>query len=126
MTKKVVIVREGSWGSITREEYDDWLSTFSGAVKNMEHKDYHTEKVEKIADVVIVDTLEQAIKLLSERRVDILFFISRGIIQRAKEVKQKYPDVPMYLLTGLLPEDELIFLKKTWLGHDLIRDILLD
>jgi hypothetical protein len=47
---------------------------------------------------------------------DVLVFLSRALIQSARETKHNHPNVRVVVITGLIPEEEVIILSSEWLG----------
>ncbi len=118
--KRVVIVNKGSWGGTDKGSYASWIRALIRTIKGFERVNEFTRSREKMAEVQVVDSLEEAV----EKKPDLLIFISRGIIDEAKGLNKIYPQILMILFTGLPPKEELIILQKTWLNPDLMHDIL--
>ncbi|MFH1990759.1 MAG: hypothetical protein ABIJ19_02810, partial [Patescibacteria group bacterium] len=92
--KKVVIVREGGWGSVKQEQYNE---TAEGVKRSLERlarpnssKPREEEKV--FASVEIVSTLEEARKK-DLNNFDIMIFLTRGQIKEARAIKKERPKI---------------------------------
>lgn len=121
--KKIVIVKEGSWGSLTRQEYENWVDLVKRIMEGAEEVNPLTHQKEKAAEVEVVETLSDALKQLGT--TDILVFVTRGMLSEARKVKRGHPRVKVVLFTGLIPDDEVILVSKRWAKPEVIRTILL-
>ena len=113
MTRRVVIVDDGQWGSVKREkgEYDavvEYLSRTLKAVVNQEG--------ERQAEVEVVKTTEGGLLWLGGTG-GIMIFVTRGMLEKARRVAKEYRHIRVILFTGDIPEGEIIFLNKSSLPN---------
>ena len=87
---RLVLVKEGEWGRLSskRGDYDLQIELYT---------DYSSE----FADVLLAETLADALKIIKSHGVEVVVFISRGMISDARMLKLSYPDLKVILLTGL-------------------------
>jgi len=104
----VFIVR-GTWGQVPLKEAEEWCELI--AVK---------AKETNAASVKIIDDLNDSdlrASLMSMHDKVIVFFNSRGNLNTARKFKHGNPYVSVYVMTALIPDDEVTILDK---------DILID
>jgi len=123
--KRVLIVKEGQWGSVKPEEYEEQIELYQRILD--EAKDY---KGEKAAKVEVVATAEKAEKIIKTAplndKIDVVIFISRGMEWIAEKFAATYPRTRVIVFTGLIPEGKVIWLQKSaTIGGETIRDIVL-
>jgi|GEM_PF-2892992 len=123
--KRVAIVAEGTWGAMQEKGYDNWTQSMVTMLEGARRKG--REEPRAIVEVV------PSVTALRERighypgHPDIVIFRTRGIVREAHAIKRDYPDVKVVVFSGLLPEDEVIFVDKSWdLHNDAILSIILD
>lgn len=124
--KRVLIVLEGQWGIATEEDYKRIARSMKESIERREVvKD---GKKERLATVIIVGTLGEAEKILQDMpinyRIDVLFFLSRSAISQARAIKKKYPLLLVVVLTGLVPEDEIVIVNKNWAMPEFLEDLI--
>jgi len=92
---KVLIVKEGEWGLLSSErgDYDAW----AGLVQR---------KVSESAEAVTVNSFDDAQTLIGWGGIDKVIFLTRGMIDKARQVKQAYPDIRVVVFTGLYNWEE--------------------
>lgn len=97
-----------------------------GMIRDATVKDFDTDKEIPAAEVETVETVEDARERLSRGGVDVLVFNSRSQISAARELKRAFPNVPIIVMTGLIPKEEVIIVCKSWLTNQGARHIILD
>ena len=92
---KVIIVNEGEWGMLSskRGDYNSWVKIIQ-------------RRVSESAEVVTVGSLDDAIPIIEEIEVAGIIFISRSMIEEARQIKRSNPTIRVILLTGLLDWNE--------------------
>lgn len=130
---KVIIVRAGEYGKHSAEagSYDGLIRKLRRVAELLSQKKEDYKKIE----VQVVKSVEQAKEAAMEMPLNYSFvvvFLTRGLIERAKNLRRELTAVgrkgKVVLLTGLFPEeDEIIILEKTWLigGSDLFKDAIM-
>ena len=122
--KKGVIVSQGEWGIARKSTYENLVSMLVLDLEGI------TEKVgareEKAVNITVVDSTDEALRMIEKETIDFLIFISRSMIPRAREVKKLHPDIGIVVLTGLIPDDEIIIIDKGWIvsGTPLLQRIV--
>lgn len=119
MTKKVIIVNAGGFGELSAKkgDYDGIIAPIKEALEEEQESSFGTGK-EKPAEVTVVKTLKEAeekVAFGSLGYANVVVFITRGMLSEAKKIKATYPRVKVVVMTGLLPEDEVVLIDKTWL-----------
>ncbi|OGZ33325.1 MAG: hypothetical protein A3I88_00145 [Candidatus Portnoybacteria bacterium RIFCSPLOWO2_12_FULL_39_9] len=109
--KKVVIVREGQWGLVKKESYEEFIEI----LKEILEKAVSPDGKEKIAEVEVVETSAEALLKLRMGGIDTLIFISRDKLAEARQIKKVHRRLKVVLFTGLIPEEEIILVDKGWL-----------
>lgn len=115
MLKNVIIVKEGEYGLMkqSKGDYDDLIASLKRTLKEW-------------AEVEVVETTEKAENSIVKKGADSVIFVSRGTLPKAQAIRKKFPEINVFLFTGLVPNDEVILLSKTWgLSPDAIREIIL-
>ena len=122
--EKVLIVREGQWGSVEKETYEVFIQTVQEAIQEVETT-RHGEK-EKAAEVVLVESAEMAKVMIKTREIAAVVFISRGMELQAERLAQKYPRTRVVVFTGLIPEGKVRWIDKGWIPskRDIARFVL--
>lgn len=113
--KKVVIVREGGWGDLDSKKgsYDTYIAFLKRTIESAEEKDIPTGKMQKVAEVEIIDDLAMVSARLSGS-IDTLIFLSRGMLYSARKIKETHPQLKIVVFTGLIPDEEIIIIDKGW------------
>ena len=119
--KNVVIVKAGGRLSLSADKgsYDTIVDSLQRQITGME-KFGHPD--EKLATVQVVDSVEAAKQLLD--RAEVMIFVTAGLLYEARSIKEANPRLRVVVLTGLIPEDEVILVAKQWWTPDLIRDVI--
>ena len=116
--KRIIMVNEGSWGRAEEKHYDAFMPAMQGALEHATKKDLHSGKEEKRAEFVkIVDTVEEALERVRRSDADILIFRSRSMISEARRINKQYRRLKVLVLTGLIPDDEVVLVDKGWIAH---------
>lgn len=124
--RKALIVTEGQWGIAVKEDYQRIADSMKESIERREIE--RNGRKEKLAVVDVISTLVEAEKMIRDApvndRVDVLFFLSRGAISQARAIKKKYPLLLVVVLTGLVPEDEIVIVNKTWAMAEFLEDLI--
>jgi hypothetical protein len=110
--KRVVIVNTGGRRLLLAEKggYDSFVAFLKDRIEGL--------KEEKII-VEVVTSVEEAMKFFS--RMGVLIFITLGMLNEARRIKESHPWLRVIVFTGLLPEDEVILFHKRWLSGDPVQ-----
>lgn len=124
--KRVIIILEGQWGTQEKGHYKQYAEAIKRTIEGIKRRESRGPDEEEIqvAEVEIIDTYRQVRERIIKTNIDILIFLSRSMISKAKNVKKLWPSKDVLVLTGLIPEDEIIILNKTWVSLQLWKDIL--
>lgn len=126
MRKRVVFVRQGTWGLQDQAGEDQYREMIEEIVKRATVKNPDTQKEVFAANVETVEDEAAARERLRRGGVDVLVFNSRSQIGAARELKRAFPSVPIIVMTGLIPKEEVIIACKSWFTEDGVRHIILD
>lgn len=102
---KVIIVKEGQWGSLEPKDYV-WV------VKRCK------ECLERAGgEVLVVETAQDARESLQQDQTFSVVFVSRGAYPAAKSLANDFPKTRIVILSGLLPlgeenQENIIWLTK--------------
>ncbi|MFC1598611.1 hypothetical protein ACFL2U_01185 [Patescibacteria group bacterium] len=122
MKKNVVLVRQGGWGQVTKPEYHKFGEFLRRQVEKLNAKKSEQDQI----NFEIVDDIEAINdRLHTLNDIDTLIFISRSEIDNARKIKKQYSHIEnVIVLTGLIPDDEILIIEKTWLTEDLLKQLL--
>lgn len=115
MKKRVLIARCGGWKDSKAEngDYDNLIDLLSDQLKEYCNGNYSALHV--IADIQVVNNKEEIIHELALRKpVHSIVFLTRGMIDFARELKEHSPNVNIVVFTGDYPENEIKLISKTW------------
>ena len=114
MTKRVAIVDEGEWGDVRRArgDYADLNKRLKMALEAAETSSLSGHK-EKAAEVKIVQSVKEAGEWL--QGYGAIIFTTRGMLGEAKKFAEQFSKIRVILLTGLIPEGEVVLFNKAWL-----------
>ncbi len=121
----VVIVREGHWGLIKEGGNDSWVMACQWNLEEATTLDTHTHAEVPAAKVEIIEKLEQLEPRLKFGDVDVVIFVSKGVAAKAKQLKAKYPRTRMFVCTGDVPDDEIIWVRKSSLDGEMMKKLFL-
>jgi len=128
--KRVLFVNEGSWGSVKKEEYDILIGSLKRLLERATKKDYRSDEEKKRAkSVAVAASTEEAMEEVKKNHVDVLIFNSRSMIPEAREIKRQHRRLKVIVLTGLIPDDEVVLMDKGWissLGGEVLEEIVFD
>jgi len=115
--RKIVIINAGSWGMLEREDYDSHLKALVPMLElACEPSEHEKEDLpDGVAYVTVISSVEDAEALASRGLADIVIFISRGMLDEARAFRKAHSSSRVVLLTGLIPEEEVVILDKRWL-----------
>ena len=113
--KKVVIVNAGDRGdlSVKKGSYDNFCARLKAMFERVHPRGKPDERV---AEVSIVDHEVGAMPMSPG---DVLIFVSLSMLTEAREIKKRNPWMKVVVLTGLLPDDEVVVVDKDWLDQHL-------
>lgn len=93
MEKKVIIVREGHWGLTREGDY--------GTIIEMIKRFIEAQG----AEVKMAETFDLALRQIEREKVDVVVFITRGMIRRARKLKDQYPKLRVVIFSSALPQE---------------------
>ena len=123
MISRVVIVNAGGRMQLSAEA-GDYDQTVDFLVRTLTGLKSVTPPERNRAEAKVVTSVEDADMELQHGRVDVLIFMTLGLRHEAERIKTQYPKVKVIVLTGLLPDDEVVLVDKSWLNVDLVRGLL--
>lgn len=115
---KVIIVKEGQWGSVPPRDYSRVIGMCERLLKGAG------------AEVCIVETAQDAREILRLGKVVSVIFISRGAYPEAGILAKDFPDLKVIILSGLDPLPGELHENITWLHkgqfseYDLVEAVL--
>lgn len=115
---KIVISTEGGWGASTPQDKVALAETLKASL------DFKFRNDTNVCEVVIEDEVKVE-NGLKTPRPDILVFLSRSEIAKARAIKKAYPTVRVVVLTGLIPTDEVVVAATSWAGQKSVVDFVL-
>ncbi len=123
--RKVVIVNAGGWGDLSAEKgsYDNIARSFQDLLSRAKDKDWYTQQEKPAAEVRIVTNNEEALSWLDGRGT--VIYLTRGMLREAHKVAEQYPQIRVVLLTGELPEGEVIITGKHWVDSEVLLKMAL-
>ncbi|KKT25252.1 MAG: hypothetical protein UW11_C0031G0005 [Parcubacteria group bacterium GW2011_GWA2_43_9b] len=119
---RLAFVSEGGYGMVTQAEYDDIAESMVSSYQRLKKADTE-EKI--FTSVEVISSVEEAERKVRRGEINILVFLTRGQVQNARRIKTAYPYVKVAILTGLIPDDEIIWVSKAW-QLETIRDIFIN
>ncbi len=120
MSKRVLIVKEGQWGWVEPEEYQELIKLYTGILE--EAKD---SLGNQLAQVTIVDTIKEA-EARIRMEADVVVFVSRGVEEEAERIAREHPKIRVIVFTGLIPGGKVVWVQKTWAAsRESIQNIIL-
>ena len=126
--KRLAFVKEGGYGMVTQGEYDQLAESISDyyehLVKVGVEKESSLSAEKSFASVEIIGSVEEAEKKARNHEIDVLVFLTRGQVEKARKIQKACPWLRVVIYTGLIPDDEIIWVNKVW-RMDTVEDILL-
>ena len=115
MIRNIVLVKQGGWGQVTKPEYEDFISYMKRNIEKIE------SNIEIKFDVVdSLDDIKDRLTVLND--IHTLIFISRSEIETARKIRKQYSHINnVIVLTGLIPDDEILIIEKPWLTEGLLK-----
>lgn len=119
--QKVAIVNAGEWGGLRQDHgaYHGLVETLKESLKEAKRSDGQFA-----AQVRVVPSTQDALFWVGTSGGCIIY-ITRGMIREAKKVAAEYSDIRVVLLTGTLPEGEVVLVRKGRTPMAYIEDIVL-
>lgn len=116
--KKVLFVSEGQWGTAEPQEYRDLIDIYVCCLSaaKREFSSCSGKKGDKEAVVQVMATSAEAEEKIREERINVVIFISRSMGDVAKKLAEIFPSTKIIVLTGLIPEGEVIWVNKAWIS----------
>ncbi len=121
--KRVVIVNAGGRMSSSAEK-SDYQPMVDYLVRHISGLTSPSCAGEKAATVQVVTSVAEARELIY--RADVMFFMTLGLVQDARRMKAANPNVKVIVLTGLLPEKEVVLVDKGWLCPEVVENLVTD
>lgn len=124
--KRVVIVAEGSFGIMEPKDYDIWTQTMVRLIGALRRTDRDTRQEVPAATVEVVPSLDVLREKLCEfPQPSVVIFRTRDMIAEARRIKREFRDVRVIVFTGLIPDDEIVIVSKTWaLSGDALKAVI--
>jgi len=123
MLTRVIIVKAGGRMSLSADagDYDSMIEFLERTLNGFKSV---TEPEQNCAQATVVNSVEEAESAVEEGRADMLIFLTLGLRHEADRIKKQHPTVKVVVLTGLLPDDEVVLVEKEWMSTQLLRDLL--
>lgn len=106
MYKRVLIVKEGQWGIVSPESYQDQIEMYKEILDRAKDTEGN-----RMAMVEIVATAAEA-ERRAKTEADIVIFISRGMEKEAERFAKAFPRIKVIVFTGAIPEGKVIWVNK--------------
>ncbi len=124
----VVIVNAGGWGGLSAEKgsYDAFVETLREIVDRAERRSssFSGETTYRVAEAHVTRSVEEVLKKLDGHGV--LVFVTRGMLGEARRIKREYPNIRVVVLTGDIPDDDVIVVSKRWiLSNEQLERVIL-
>jgi len=118
-TTKVLLVRGEGWGlrADNPDKYDKEIEMFAYLLSR-------AKRSANSASVESVETFKEAKERVSKGDINVLVFISRSMIPEAREIKKANRKLKVIVLTGLIPDDEIIIISKLWINRNLVESLV--
>ena len=127
MTKNIVIIKQGGWGSISKKDYDDIAVFLKKMLKRISNQraELSVGLAELKVDIVnSLSDIEDRLGVLND--IEVIIFLSRSEIETAKELRKKYEHIrKVIVLTGLIPDDEILIVEKACLTDDFLSNVII-
>lgn len=112
--KKVCVVKGYTWGIVSQDSADETVETMASSLRRATVKDYSSGEEVLAADVEVVDRVELDQRLGRFPVPDVVVFPSRGAVEAAKRIAAQMPRMKVVVLTGAIPDGEVLFVDKLW------------
>lgn len=110
----ILLVR-GTWGDVSRKEADQITDLVAEHLRKLQRKDTQTgEMIPRVNVEVVENETEARTRLFRQPRIKTVVFCSRGLVEAARRTKQEFKTTSVVVFTGLVPDDEILFVRKTW------------
>lgn len=122
--KVVLMVKGFTWGIVKQADADTTADIFVRELRSAMVHDPKTKENHRAAmvDVVHYNELEQ--RLGTHPNPDIVVFPSRGAVVVARRLAAERPRLKIVVLTGKIPDGEVLFVDKGW-DDSTIRQVIL-
>jgi hypothetical protein len=119
--KKVVIVNAGGRGDLSAEK-GSYQSIVDYLGREVNKLTLMGKPNEKIAEVQVVNSVQEARNLI--RQTDVMFFMTAGLLPEARNMKQENKRAKVIVMTGLLPEDDVVMFDKAWFSSPAVDSLV--
>lgn len=111
--KKVLIVQEGQGKGEIAKAYQEEIGVYKRVL-------------DRAAEVKVVETAEEAERMVERHEADILIFITSRMRRKAEELAKKFPRVWVYVFTAEIPGGEVRWMDKFWIkDFAILRNLVL-
>ncbi|MDO8424364.1 MAG: hypothetical protein Q7S70_00310 [bacterium] len=115
---RVLIVQEGQWGSVPKENYLEIVEMYKRVLEEAEESCGSEGKKQKEAEVTIVATASDAERIIKgaplNTEVNAVVFVSRDMEDVAEILAATYPKLRVVVFTGLIPDGKVVWVSKAW------------
>lgn len=123
---RVLFVREVGKGSVDQETSDSCLNSVIRLLEREKTVDHRTgiRGEMPLVSIEVVGTLQEALESIQALSFpDMVVFNSCSMENAAKQLNLRYPKIKVVILTGLMPENTIAWVPRSWLHGDMIRDV---
>ena len=123
--RRVAIVNAGGYRDHSAEKgsYDSIVENLKWKLEQARIKERDSDEGRPAAEVRIVKSSEEALPWLHDEGT--IIFVNRGLLGEAQRIAKWHPRLRGILMTGLLPEGEVILASKEWVTLELIEKMAL-
>jgi basic membrane lipoprotein Med (substrate-binding protein (PBP1-ABC) superfamily) len=109
----VVIVNQGGYGGLSAErgDYDGLIDDIRFWFNKINQKE--SEKG-PLAEVRVIRNISDITATHLMGYVDVLIFVTRGMMEKARDIQKEYPNIRVFVLSGVI--DEVVVLDKMWVA----------
>lgn len=125
MVRRVAIVNAGGWGELSAKKgsYDSIAESFLELLSMATEKDW-SGRERLAAEARVMTSSKEALEWLDGRGT--VIYLTRGMLHEARKAATEYPKLRIVLLTGDLPEGEVIIAGKQWVGGEVLLKMALE
>jgi len=117
--KKILIVKDGSFGLLSAEK-GDYDSLIESIIRSLNES---AKRLHRGTKIKVLNKGDDVAMNIANGEGDMVIFLSRSMIKCARDLKIQFPRTEIFVLTGLIPENEVVILNKLWLSPEMIENM---